>query len=516
MYTCIEISIELLLKIALLTFGILAAYYNDRAIFHDRRRGTKQTPGLPLIGNLFTLIRRKDSIHDLFVEFFDMQNELTWTSTTIGKNRQFVSIDPINIQYVLKGNFANYIKGPDFHSSMNDLLGDGIFNTNGSNWKTQRKNASHIFTVNNFKDDFLKIFIQEINYMMEHVWDKAVENNHIVDFHDIMHKFTLDSFVLLGFGADINGLGAKNKIPFAEAFDESQRNTFQRFINPFWPTTEKLANTLMPWRKNMNSNIEIINNFVYKIINQRRNQINKGKIYKDLLSRFIDCSMVYHDKPYTDKELRDIVLNFIIAGRDTTAQALSWCFFMVLSHPNVENKLLNEIEEYINDEILCNYTSLYNAINKMKYAHAVFYETLRLYPPVPLNQKYALKDDVLPSGGHHIKKGECFTWNAYCMGRMKVIWGEDAKKFNPDRWFNADGILRNESQYKWASFHGGPRACLGQKLATLEALVTMILLLRKYKFSLVENQNIKYQVSLTLPMKYGMNVMAEKRRTISS
>lgn len=94
---------------------------------------------------------------------------------------------------------------------------------------------------------------------------------------------------------------------------------------------------------------------------------------------------------------------------------------------------------------------------------------------------------------------------------MEFIWGDDAKKFNPDRWFNADGSLRNESQYKWISFHGGPRTCLGQNLATLEALVTMILLVRKYKFSLVADQKITYQVSLTLPMKYGMKVTVEKR-----
>lgn len=74
----IEISAGFLLKTALLILGSLAAYYNDRAIFHDRRRGVRQTFGYPLIGNLYTLIRRKDSIHDHFVEIFDMQNEKTW------------------------------------------------------------------------------------------------------------------------------------------------------------------------------------------------------------------------------------------------------------------------------------------------------------------------------------------------------------------------------------------------------------------------------------------------------
>lgn len=249
--------------------------------------------------------------------------------------------------------------------------------------------------------------------MMEHIWDKAVENYNIIDFQDIMYKFTLDSFVLLGFGININGLGTKNKIPFAEAFDESQRNIFKRFVNPFWPITEKLISILMPWRKNMNTNIKIINDFVYKIINQRRNQLTKGEIHKDLLTRFIGLSNAY-EKSYSDKELRDVILNFIIAGRDTTAQALSWTFYMLISHPNVENKLFNEIKEYISDETLDDSAKLYDTIKNMKYARAIFYEVLRLYPSVPLNQKYALNDDILPDGTS-IRKGECFVWNTYCM-----------------------------------------------------------------------------------------------------
>ncbi|KAI9306556.1 cytochrome P450, partial [Cunninghamella echinulata] len=407
------------------------------------------------------------------------------------------------------GNFENYIKGPDFHSLMSDLFGNGIFNANGNNWKIQRKTASHIFNVKNFRNEFIKTFIQEINYMMEHIWDKAVESKSIIDFHDIMYKLTLDSFILLGFGTNINSLGTKDKIPFAEAFDESQRNIFKRFVNPFWPITEKLINILMPWRKGMNSNLKIMNDFAQSIIKKRREEIKKGETHNDLLSRFIRVSTVY-EAPFSDKELRDIILNFIIAGRDTTAQALSWTFYMLISHPTIEAKLFDEIQEYIDDEVLSDSTQLYETIKKMKYAHAIFYEVLRLYPSVPLNQKFALNDDILPDGTP-IRRGECFVWSSYAMGRIEEIWGDDAKQFKPDRWFSDDGNLRHESQYKWTSFHAGPRGCLGRDLATLEALATIILLVRKYRFSLVAGQKITYQVSLTLPMKYGMKVAVEKR-----
>jgi cytochrome P450 len=94
---------------------------------------------------------------------------------------------------------------------------------------------------------------------------------------------------------------------------------------------------------------------------------------------------------------------------------------------------------------------------------------------------------------------------------MEQVWGPDAKEFKPERWINEKGDLRRETQGQWPAFHAGPRVCLGQNLATLEAIVAIIFLLKKYKFTMLPGQNMTYQVSLTLPMKDGMKVMVEKR-----
>lgn len=135
---------------------------------------------------------------------------------------------------------------------------------------------------------------------------------------------------------------------------------------------------------------------------------------------------------------------------------------------------------------------------------------LRLYPSVPENQKYALNDDVWPDGTR-IKKGDYVMWSPWSQGRAESVWGPDAKEFKPERWITPEGDLRRESQGQWPAFHAGPRVCLGQNLATLEALVAMVFIVKKYKLSLVSGQNITYQVSLTLPMKEGMKVYVERR-----
>lgn len=139
-----------------------------------------------------------------------------------------------------------------------------------------------------------------------------------------------------------------------------------------------------------------------------------------------------------------------------------------------------------------------------------FYEVLRLHPSVPVNQKYALNDDVWPDGTQ-IRKGDYVMWSPWAEGRNEQVWGPDAKEFKPERWITAEGHLRRETQGRWPAFHAGPRVCLGQNLATLEALVVIIMLLRRYEFTLVPGQEITYLVSLTHPMKNGMKLFVNKR-----
>ncbi|RCH94663.1 hypothetical protein CU097_002244 [Rhizopus azygosporus] len=483
----------------------LSLIYHDRAIFDEVREGIKTQPGWPLVGNLPLLLSWKDRIHDFLLMGFTELDELTLTMSALGIPRHIATLDPRNVEHVLKNNFENYIKGPEFHGAMNDLFGNGIFNANGEHWKYQRKTASHIFNVKNFRDHFTDVFIKEIDYMSKHIWDKAADSGTVVDFHDVMFKFTLDSFILIGFGVQLNALGSTERVPFAVAFDEAQKSTFQRFVNPIWPITERIMRVTMPWKKTMKDHLAVVDSFARDVIEKRREQMARGEVYKDLLSRFMAAKNAEGEALNTD-ELRDIVLNFVIAGRDTTAQALSWTFYMLLTHPRVETKLMEEIERVSETD---DASTLYETIKGMTYAHAVFYEVLRLYPSVPLNQKYALDDDVWPDGTQ-IRKGDYILWCPYAQGRCEKVWGVDAKEFKPERWIE-EGELKRQNQGQWPAFHAGPRVCLGQNLATLEALVAIVFLLKRYKFTLVPDQEVTYQVSLTLPMLQGMKVMVQKR-----
>ncbi|KAG0174495.1 hypothetical protein DFQ28_002952 [Apophysomyces sp. BC1034] len=494
--------------------AVLAIKYPDRAVFDEHREGVPYRPGWPLLGSLPSILYNNQTMHDFFLRGFTdsgaltMYSTLVWTISALGVPRSVATIDPRNVEHILKHNFENYAKGPQFNNATGDLLGHGIFNANGEQWKYQRKTASHIFNVKNFRDHFTDVFLQEIQYMYKHIFDPAVENHEAVDFHEIMFKFTLDSFVFLGFGVQLNSLATKGKVPFAASFDECQLNAFQRFVNPLWRVTETADRILRPWRHSTQHHIRIVDSFANEVIEGRRMQLALGETgHRDLLSRFMNARNE-HDEPLNNKELRDTVLNFIIAGRDTTAQTLSWTFYNLLLHPRVEAKLMEEINKHVQEDL--DAPTLYEVIKDMKYAHAVFFEVLRLHPSVPNNQKYALNDDIFPDGTH-IRKGDYVLWSSWSQGRSEKVWGPDAKQFRPERWFTPEGDLRRESQGQWPAFHAGPRVCLGQNLATLEALVAIIFLLKRYRFTLAPDQNITYQVSLTLPMKNGMKVHVHSR-----
>ncbi|CAO3600752.1 unnamed protein product [Absidia cylindrospora] len=487
----------------------LALKYNDRAIFDEHNPGTPYRKGYPLLGTLPNLIRGKATIHDFITKAFDNADATTISVSTLGLPHSVQTIDPANVEHILKNNFENYAKGPKFNEATSDMLGHGIFNANGEQWKWQRKAASLIFNVRNFRDHFTDVFVDEMDIMCK-IFDKAIDTNQIVDLHDMMFRFTLDSFVLLGFGVDIKAMTHDGKVPFAASFDELQINAFENFVDPFVNMKVALKKIFKPWEATPEYHLKVVNDFSQSVIDNRRKQLEAGEEHKDLLSRFMNARNE-HGQLLNDSELRDTILNFIIAGRDTTAQALSWTFYCLAQHPRVEEKLVKEIQEYITDEVEHDSTTLYEKINAMSYSHAVFYEVLRLYPSVPGNQKYALNDDIWPDGTP-IRKGDYVSWSPYSSARCEKVWGPDAKQFKPERWLMPDGSLRRENAGKWPAFHAGPRTCLGQNLATLEALVALSMLLRRYKFTMVPGQNVTYTVSLTLPMKEGFKVLIEQRK----
>jgi len=195
----------------------------------------------------------------------------------------------------------------------------------------------------------------------------------------------------------------------------------------------------------------------------------------------------------TTEWLRDVVMNFVIAGRDTTACTLSWMFYILATHPEIQQKLQGELDE----KFMPGETPTIQSVSHthLPYLNGILYETLRLYPPVPLDGKTAVNDDVLP-GGIKIPAGMRMTFLIYAMGRDEKMYPEP-EKVKPERWIP----FKEPSPFELPVFQAGPRICLGQNMAIFEAKIIAAMLMREFSFEMdaAEADKITYHpVALTL------------------
>ncbi|KAE8707351.1 CYP704B1 protein [Hibiscus syriacus] len=288
-------------------------------VYRRNQRNKKGPKTWPLIGAALEQLMNYDRMHDWLVGYL---SELRTVVVPMPFTTYNYIADPANVEHVLKTNFANYPKGETYHSYMEVLLGDGIFNVDGELWKKQRKTASFKFASKNLRD-FSTVVFREYSLQLHSILTQASFHNQEVDMQDLLMRMTLDSICKVGFGVEIGTLAPS--LPdnsFARAFDTANIIVTLRFIDPLW----KLKRFLNVGSEALlGKSIKIIDEFTYNVIRKRKAEFKEtrescktSKIKHDILSRFIELSED-PEGSLTDKSLRDIVLNFMIAGRDTTA-----------------------------------------------------------------------------------------------------------------------------------------------------------------------------------------------------
>lgn len=495
-------SLPLLLAGSIIALTWLLVYYRNSALGAPVRvaSGTIRCDYCyPIVGHLF---------HALQMARWNLDGLLNMANPADGKDisRSYhipfmppfiITNRPDCIEHVLKTKFESFEKSKFVGDRIGDVLGHGIFNADGHSWKVQRKTAANIFSVKNFRDFVGSVFVDEMT-RLENKLSKAATSGSPVDMQDLFFRFTLDGFGKIGFGIDLHCMEV-DEVPFAQAFDRCQSKIDYRFFSPFW----KLEEYIFYWRRReLLQDIQTIRSFSQNIIKSREAESEEEKDTRaDLLTYFMRLKGENGEK-LSHELLGDYVLNFIIAGRDTTAQALSWTILLLSENPEVEAKLVQEIRETLNGR-----SPTYEEIKGMKYANAVFSETLRLHPSVPKNAKQAVKDEVLPDGVK-VPKGCVVIWSPYVLGRTPSVWGPDAEKFKPERWLEQTKI---PSQFEYPAFHAGPRTCLGKSLAELEGVFVLVSLLGRYKLKVVPGQTIRYGNSLTHPMDGPFLCTVEER-----
>ncbi|XP_072970902.1 cytochrome P450 704C1-like [Typha angustifolia] len=516
-----QVVVSLLLLAAALTFLLLSLLRSLRitttTTTTKNNNKNKKRRYHPVAGTIFHHLLNFNRLHD----YSTSQARRHKTYRLLAPFRHEVyTADPANIEYILQTNFSNYGKGEYNYSLMKDLLGDGIFAVDGQKWKHQRNVASFEFSGRVLRDYSCLTFRSNAAKLALLI-SNAVRSEQIFDIQDLFMKSTMDSIFQLAFGVELNCLSGsfEEGSRFAKAFDDSSTLIVWRYVDISWKI-KKFLN--IGCEAILRRRLEVVNDFVYKMILSKIECMSKQhdamdvRSKGDILSRFLIESENDPDN-ITHQYLRDIILNFIMAGKDTTAVSLSWFFYILCKHPSIEERVAQEVEVTTKEFGICTSIDEFSAklteetINKMQYLHAALTETLRMYPAVPLDPKICLSDDTLPDG-YDVRKGDLVVYMPYAMGRLKSIWGDDAENFRPERWLNRDGNFSHESPFKFTAFQAGPRICLGKEFAYRQMKIFAAVLLRFFRFRLSDEEKpVNYKTMMTLQIDNGLHLHASHR-----
>mmetsp|Transcript_22593 Transcript_22593/g.27645 ORF Transcript_22593/g.27645 Transcript_22593/m.27645 type:complete len:197 (+) Transcript_22593:642-1232(+) len=196
-------------------------------------------------------------------------------------------------------------------------------------------------------------------------------------------------------------------------------------------------------------------------------------------------------------------MSFFIAGRDTTACTISFALLILTQNPLMQERLFQELHSKFDGRDDNSYTTKVVDKDNLPYLHGVVFESLRMFPPVPVDVKTCAQDDVLPNG-QQIYAGDRVTFEPYVMGRQNWDDGDIPK---PERWLTA-----KPTQYEFPVFQAGPRICLGQDFAVFEAKCVLSTLVQRYQFSLSgQVPEIPYSPGITMTVNGGLNLIVKKR-----
>ncbi|KAK0184281.1 cytochrome P450 [Armillaria mellea] len=444
-------------------------------------------------GGSISILRRivhsvKDGYPDEAFHEWSEKYGSTFSFAVFSDTRVF-TIDPEHVKAILTTQFQTFEKGAFSFAATKSLFGEGIFNADGDMWKFHRSMTRPLFNKSRIDlDNFERHAVSTIALIKA-----RLREGYPVNFQDVAARFSLDSATEYIFGNDVNSIsaglpypaGSGNNSPFVahpsnvfvKAFAKAQEQIVVRFHRgQFWPLCEFWADEVKPLR-------QIIDDFIRPTLVEAFDRKAKGvDLGKDLESTSLLDRLVEN---IDDKKIvQDELVNLLAAGRDSISALLTFAVYMMCEHPDMVTRLRSEVFEKVgSNRPTC------EDIREMKYLRAFLDETLRLYPPLPVNARVSKVASSLPNKGrapYYIPSNTQVLFSTFSMHRRTDLWGPDALEFDPDRFL--DSRLHKyltPNPYIFLPFNAGPRICLGQQFTYNKASYYLIRLLQTFSsFSL--------------------------------
>ncbi|NBU98855.1 MAG: cytochrome P450 [Spirochaetia bacterium] len=389
--------------------------------------------------------------------------------------------NPSDVKYVLQENSSNYKKSITYNE-LKHILGQGLLTSEGSFWKRQRRISQPAFK-KSMIEGFAVIVLEEIDKVL-----KSYENKRFTDISEDMMKIT---FTVVGKALFQKDLGERAEI-IGNALETSLEMVLDRIQTLFkFPLTIPT-----PTNNKLNRAINTMKSVVDEIILERR---KSGGGQGDLMDFLMFTKDEETGETMTDSQIRDEVLTFLLAGHETTSNALSWTFYLLSLHPDIRNKVREEVYPVMR-------TGLgYSSLENLPYTRNVIQEAMRLYPPIWIIERTPIKDDII--GGYKIPAGSVVSISINSLHKDKDYWtnpeGFDPERFNPENSAGRHG-------YSYLPFGGGPRICIGNHFAMMEATLILASIVHHYDLNLTSLANVLRNPVITLRPKNGIEMSLHK------
>jgi len=391
---------------------------------------------------------------------------------------------PDHVEQVLQKRSANYDKNTRSSESIRAVTGESLLTCNGDAWKQRRRMdqpAFHHRQIIGFAEQMTAAAAAMIrSWRGRPQLDISSEMAHLT--YSIVGQ-TLFSF---NTGEDAARVEKAMRVILPHVFGR-----LGNLLNwPHWLPT--------PANRRFRHSLAEVDEVVYRIIDQHRRSQAAGDPDIDLLAMLMRVRDSESGAALDDLQLRNETITFLLAGHETTANALTWTFYLISQHPEVEKRLHAELTDVLGGRI-----PTLADVPKLTYTKTVIQESMRLYPPIWIIERRVIKEDMI--GGYTLPAGSAVVISPYVLHRHPEFW-ERPEEFDPSRF-------ETQPPAAYIPFGAGPRSCIGSEFAMLEAQLITAMVMQSFRLELVPGHPVEPLPDITLRSKHGM-MMTLHPRTI--
>jgi cytochrome P450 len=398
---------------------------------------------------------------------------------------------PDAVEHVLYKQHQNYRKPDIFYNSVGLLVGNGLFTNEGESWRRQRQLAQPAFH-SNYLATLSPLIVQAAEAFVR---QRQADAAHPIDMVDGMMKLGLRISSTTLFSADVSGDADAIGKAYRTAFAHISRrlNSFQ--LIPNWFPTK--SNRSFARAK------KVLDRAVAELIAQRRANSNPPD---DLLAMLLNARDEQTGKPMPRRQLMDEVLTLLTAGHENIGAALSWTWYLLAKHPDVQNDVYDQVHGQLHGR-----SPSFDDLPRLGLLKAVFEEAMRLYPPGWGELRQSISADQI--NGFPIPPKAIIILCQWVTHRHPDFW-PDPERFDPGRFLPSSA--GKQHRFAYFPFGGGPRICIGMQFALAEGSLVLATILQHFRVQLIPDHPVEPDATFTLRPKHGLKVILHPRRSAVS